>query len=124
MTPTIMKVLLRIAQKKIALGLNSHMAYFTLNASDIPTARSQNELARLLNAPSARSVVFHDDYFAVKPAILASLLSCFGASMPNTGPSSDPNSDSSSKNDDADADDDVDDGDEGVCQTDSSSRAC
>ena len=70
-TPTIMKVLLRTAQDKIALGLNSHMAYFTLNASDIPIARSQNELARLLNAPPAHSVVFHDDYFAVKPAILA-----------------------------------------------------
>ena len=116
-----MKVLLRTAQKKIALGLNSHMAYFTLNSSDIPTARNQNELARLLNAPSAHSVVSYDGYFAVKPAILASLLSCFGASMPNTGSSSDPNSNSNSKNDDAD---DVDDGDEEVCQTDSFSRAC
>ena len=69
-----MKVLLRTAQKKIALGPNSHMAYFTLNSSDIPIARNQNELARLLNAPPAHSVVLHDDYFAVKDLNLLSWL--------------------------------------------------
>ena len=74
-----MKVLLRTAQNKIALGLNSHITYFTLNSSDIPIARNQNELTRLLAAPSAYSVVSYDGYIAVKPAILALLLSCFGA---------------------------------------------
>ena len=97
-----MKVLLHSAQSTIALGINSHNTHFTLDPSDIPTARDQNELARLFAAPSAYmySIVSYDDYFAVKPAILATLLTCFGASMPNTGPSSSPGSDSGSRNDD------------------------
>ena len=85
-------------------------------AADIPTARDQNELARLFAAPSAYTIVSYDGYFAVKPAILATLLSCFGASMPNTGPSSN----SGSKNHDDDADDD----DEEASQTGSLSRTC
>ena len=102
------------AQSTIALGINSHITHFTLDpSSDIPTARDQNELARLFAAPSAYSVVSYDGYFAVKPAILATLLSCFGASMPNTGPSSNPSSNSGSKNHDDEA-----------SQTGSPSRAC
>ena len=66
------------------------------------------------------SVVSYDGYFAVKPAILATLLSCFRASMPNTGPSSNPSSNSGPKN----HDDDVDDGDEGASQTGSLSCTC
>ena len=82
------------------MGTNSHDTQFTLDPSDISTARDQNELARLFAAPSAYSIVSYDDYFAVKPAILATLLTCFGASMPNTGPGSSPGSDSGSRNDD------------------------
>ena len=51
--PTTMKVLLHSAQSTIALGTNSHDTQFTLDPSDIPTARDQNELARLFAAPSA-----------------------------------------------------------------------
>ena len=39
--PRIMKELLSTAQNTIAMGLNSHTAYFTLNLSDIPTVRDQ-----------------------------------------------------------------------------------
>ena len=116
MAPSTMKVLLHSAQSTIALGINSHITHFTLDPSDTPTARDQNELARLFAAPSAYSIVSYDGYFAVKPAILATLLSCFGASMPNTGPSSN----SGSKN----HDDDVDDDDEEASQTGSLSRTC
>ena len=122
-TPSTMKVLLQSAQSTIALGINSHITHFTLDPSDIPTARDQNELARLFAAPSAYSVVSYDGYFAVKPAILATLLSCFGASMPNTGPSSNPSPNSGSKNHDDDVDDDDDDDDE-ASQTGSLSRTC
>ena len=91
----------------------------------LPTARDQNELARLFAAPSAYSVVSYDGYFAVKPAILATLLSCFGASMPNTGPSSNPSPNSGSKHHDDDVDDDDDDDDdEEASQTGSLSRTC
>ena len=79
--PNIMKKFLRTAQYTIAMrmGLNSHMAYFTLDPSDILTARSQTERARLFAAaPSAHSAVFVDGYYAVKPPILASLLACMG----------------------------------------------
>ena len=119
-TPSTMKVLLQSAQSTIALGINSHITHFTLDPSDIPTARDQNELARLLAASSAYSVVSYDGYFAVKPAILATLLSCFRASLPNTGPSSNPSSNSGPKN----HDDDVDDDDEEASQTGSLSRTC
>ena len=137
--PSTMKVLLHSAQSTIALGINSHITHFTLDPSDIPTARDQNELARLFAASSAYSIVSYDDYFAVKPAILATLLTCFGASMPNTGPSSNPSSNSGSRNDDFDnddeqasqtgalsqTDDDVfDDGGEQASQTGSLSRTC
>ena len=88
------------AQSTIALGTNPHDTHFTLDSSDIPTARDQNELTRLFAAPSAYSIVSYDDYFAVKPAILATLLTCFGASMPNTGPGSSPGSGTGSRNDD------------------------
>ena len=44
--PSTMKALLDSARSTIAMGLNSHMAHFTLDSSDIPTARDQNELAR------------------------------------------------------------------------------
>ena len=87
-------------KKTIALGTNPHDTHFTLDPSDIPTARDQTELTRLFAAPSAYSIVSYDDYFAVKPAILATLLTCFGASMPNTGAGSNPGSDSGSRNDD------------------------
>ena len=96
-----MKVLLHSSQSTIALGINSHIIHFTLDPSDIPTARDQNELARLFAAPSR---------------VLATLLSCFGASMPNTGPSSNPSSNSGSKNDDDDDDVDDDDDDEDYCK--------
>ena len=137
--PTTMKVLLHSAQSTIALGTNSHDTQFTLDPSDIPTARDQNELARLFAAPPAYSIVSYDDYFAVKPAILATLLTCFGASMPNTGLSSNPSSNSGSRNDDFDDDDeqasqtgalsqtdddDFDDDDEQASQTGSLSRTC
>merc|ERR1712078_559409 len=105
-SPSTMKVLLHSAQSTIALGINSHITHFTLDPSDIPTARDQNELARLFAAPSAYSTVSYDDYFAVKPAILATLLKCFGASMPNTSLSSNPSSNSGSRNDDDGVDDD------------------
>ena len=49
--PTIMEKFLRTAQYTIAMGLNSHMAYFTLDPSDIPTARSQTERTRLFRRP-------------------------------------------------------------------------
>ena len=99
--------------------------HWTPRSSDIPTSRDQNELARLFAALSACSIVSYDGYFAVKPAILAripTLLSCFGASMPNTGPSSNPSSNSVTKNDDDTCD--VDDDDEEASQTGSLSRTC
>ena len=103
--PTTMKVLLHSAQSTIALGTNPHDTHFTLDSSDIPTARDQNELTRLFAAPSAYSIVSYDDYFAVKPAIMATLLTCVGTSMPTTGPSSNPSSNSGSRSDDFDDDD-------------------
>ena len=128
--PTTMKVLLHSAQSTIALGTNSHDTQFTLDPSDITTARDQNELARLFAAPSAYPIVSYDGYFAVKPATLATLLTCFGASMPDTGPGSGPRSNSGATNDDAAAaaaDDDDDGGGGGgdgeLSQT-GSFRAC
>ena len=118
------------AQSTIALGTNSHDTQFTLDPSDIPTARDQNELARLFAAPSAYSIVSYDGSFAVKPATLATLLTCFGASMPDTGPGSGPRSNSGATNDDAAAAADDDDdggggggGDGELSQT-GSFRAC
>ena len=55
------------------MGLNSHMAYFTLNPSDIPNVRDQTELVRLFAVPLTHSVVFYDGYYAAKPTIMASL---------------------------------------------------
>ena len=46
-----MNVLLSAAQNTIAMGLNSHTAYFILNPSDIPNARDQAELVRLFAVP-------------------------------------------------------------------------
>ena len=55
------------------------------------------------------------------PPHAATLLSCFRASLPNTGPSSNPSSNSGPKN----HDDDVDDADdEEASQTGSLSRTC
>ena len=79
------------------------------------------QTSRLFAAASAYSVVSYDGYFAVKPAILATLLSCFRASLPNTGPSSNPSSNSGPKNHDDDVDDDD---DEEASQTGSLSRTC
>ena len=108
MKPSTMDVRPSTAQNTIAMGLNSHMAHFTLtNTSDVPTARDQTEQVRHFAVPSTHSAVFYDGYYAVKPTIMASLLSCYGASLSNAGSSSNPssNSSSSSMNDD-DADDD------------------
>ena len=72
------------------------------------------------------SIVSYDDYFAVKPAILAKLLTCFGASMPGSGP----RSNSGATNDDAaaaaadDDDDDGGDGGDGELPQTGSFRAC
>ena len=66
-----MNVLLSIAQSTIAMGLNSHMAYLTLNHSDIPTAQDQAELIRLFAVPLSHSAVHYDGYYAVKPTIMA-----------------------------------------------------
>ena len=41
------------------MGLNSHMAYFTLNPSDMPNVRDQTELVRLFAVPLTHSVVFY-----------------------------------------------------------------
>ena len=134
-----MKVLLQSAQSTIDLSNNTHNTHVTLGPWDIPTARDQNELARLFAAPSAYSIVSYDDYFAVKPAIMATLLTCVGTSMPTTGPSSNPSSNSGSRSDDFDDDDeqasqtgalsqtdddDFDDDDEQASQTGSLSRTC
>ena len=109
--------------------LNSHMAHFTLDPSDIPTARSQIERTRFFAAPSAHSAVFMDGYYAVKPPILASLLKCYGAAQSNVsaGSCQDPNSSLTNDSDDDTDDDDDDDGDGGdgaVSQTGSPSCAC
>ena len=100
------------------MGLNSHIAHFTTNPSDIPTARDQTELVRLFAVPLTHSVVLYDGYYAVKSTTMASLLSCYAASLSNA--SSNSNSNSSLMNDD-DADDD--DGGGEVSQTGSPSRA-
>ena len=55
----------RTAQNTIAMGLNSHMAHFTLNPWDIPTARDQTELVPLFAVPLTHSVVCYDGYYAV-----------------------------------------------------------
>ena len=113
--------------------LNSHMAHFTLDPSDIPTARSQTERTRFFAAPSAHSAVFMDGYYAVKPPILASLLKCYGAAQSNVsaGSCQDPNSSLTNDSDDDanddtenDDDDDGDGGDGAVSQTGSPSCAC
>ena len=104
------------------MGLKAHMAYFTLEPSDIPTARTQTELTRFFAAPSARSAALYDGYYAVKPSILASLLCCFGASNP--GSCQDPNSTQTENDDDDAADDDDAVGDVAVPRTGSSSSAC
>ena len=105
-----MKTFLRTAQHTIAMGLNAHMAHFTLEPWDIPTARNQTELTRFFAAPSAHSAVLHDGYmyYAVKPPILASILCFYGATLLGPGSCQDPNSNQT--NDDA-IDDDVDDDD-------------
>jgi len=115
------------------------MAYFTLDPSDIPTARSQTEQARLFAAAaSTHSFVFVDGYYAVKPPILASLLACYGAAMSNVsaGPCQDPNpsltndsdgdacDDTDDDDEDDGNDDDGDGGDGAVSQTGSPSRPC
>ena len=100
-----MNVLLSTAQNTIAMGLNSCMAYLTLNPSDIPTAHDQAELIRLFAVPLSHSAVHYDGYYAVKLPIMASLLRCFGASLSNADSSSNPRSNSSSTNDDVDDDD-------------------
>ena len=117
------------------MGLNSHMAYFTLDPSDIPTARTQTERARLFAAaPSTHSIVFVDGYYTVKPPILASLLACYAAAISNVSasPSQDPNSsltndsdgDADDDTDDDDVDDDGDGGDGAISQTGPPSCAC
>ena len=87
-----MNVLLSTAQNTIAMGLNSHMAYSTLNPSDIPTVRDQAELVRLFAVPLTHSAVFYDGYYAVKPTIMAPLLKCLGASLSNADSSPNPSS--------------------------------
>ena len=126
------------AQSMITLSNNTHNTHVTLDPWDIPTARDQNELTRLFAAPSAYSIVsYDDDFFAVKPAMMAILFNCVRATMPNTGPFSNPNS--GSRNDDVDDDDgqasqtgalsqtdddEFDDDDEQASQTGSLSRTC
>ena len=94
------------------------MAQFTLEPSDIPTARNHTELMQFFLAHSA---VMYDGYYAVKPSILASLLCCFGASNP--GSCQDPNSTQTENDDDA-ADDDDAVGDGAVPRTGSFPSAC
>ena len=114
-----MRILLHTARRTIAMGLNAHMAYCTLELSDVPTARGQNERAWYFDAaPSTHSVVFVDGYYAVKPHILASLLACYSAAMPSgsASPPQDPNSSPTNVSagdagDDTDDDDDDDDDD-------------
>ena len=110
-TTSTMRTLLRTAQHTIAMGLNAHMAQFTLEPSDIPTARNHTELMQFFLAHSA---VMYDGYYAVKPSILAPLLCCFGASDPDLAQTDDDAAD--------DADDDDDDGE--VPRTGSFSSAC
>ena len=99
--PSNMKVLMHSAQSMITLSNNTHNTHVTLDPWDIPTARDQNELTRLFAAPSAYSIVsYDDDFFAVKPAMMAILFKCVGATMLNEGPGSNPGSDSGSRNDD------------------------
>ena len=99
--PSTMKVLMHSAQSTISLSNNTHNTHVTLDPWDIPTARDQNELTRLFAAPSAYSIVsYDDDFFAVKPAMMAILFKCVGATMLNEGPGSSPGSDSGSRNDD------------------------
>ena len=99
--PSTMKVLMHSAQSTITLSNNTHNTHITLDPWDIPTARDQNELTRLFAAPSAYSIVsYDDDFFAVKPAMMAILFKCVGATMLNEGPGSNPGSDSGSRNDD------------------------
>ena len=57
------------------MGLDSHMAHFTLNPS---TARDQTERTRPFAVRSAHSVVFYDGYYVVKPPIFASLEQLLG----------------------------------------------
>ena len=126
-TPVTMRTLLRTAQHTIAMGLNAHMAYCTLELSDVPTARGQNQRAWYFDAaPSTHSVVFVDGYYAVKPDILAALLGCYSAALrcqsgsasppqdPNSSPTNVSSGDADDDTDDDDNDDDGgDDGDDG-----------
>ena len=113
------------------MGLNAHMAYCTLELSDVPTARGQNQRAWYFDAaPSTHSVVFVDGYYAVKPDILAALLGCYSAAVRSgsASPPQDPNSsptnfsagdagDDTDDDDDDDDDDGSDDGDGGDGKT-------
>ena len=92
------------------------MAQFTLEPSDIPTARNHTELMQFFLAHSA---VMYDGYYAVKPSVLAPLLCCFGASGPGLA-----QADGGAAADDADNADDDDDDDRAVPRTGSSSSAC